>query len=138
MKKSGREQMLSMARVGQDKVDKSIRPPVGYGVIDQVFVIFLDAFKDEWRRRLVNQSGCNAMAGEWQRSLRYYGNDLVLRAARECVVSNSVPPYLSGFIAMCEALKREVKPVSRNHALGRASMSTIRKMVGLNDQGESR
>ncbi len=85
MKKSGREQMLSMARLGQEKVDKSIRPPVGYKVIDQVFKMFLDAYKDEFRLRVGRQDGCNTLAGVWLLSLRSYGNDLVLMAAKQWI-----------------------------------------------------
>ncbi|PHQ63252.1 MAG: hypothetical protein COC10_07140 [Sphingobium sp.] len=134
MKKSGREQMLSMARVGQEKVDKSIRPPVGYKVIDQVFKLFLDAYKDEFRRRVGTQEGCNSLAGEWFYSLKYYGDDLVLKAARHCIENNAVPPYLSAFLAVCDSLKAEMKTVPRNHDVGRAKLADIRKMVGLNGQ----
>lgn len=134
MKKSGREQMLSMARVGQEKVDKSIRPPVGYKVIDHVFKIFLDFYKDEFRRRVGSQDGCNALAGEWLYSLKYYGNDLVLEAAKYCTQNNAVPPPLSAFLAVCDSLKAEMKPVPRNHDVGRAKLADIRKMVGLNGQ----
>jgi hypothetical protein len=138
MKKSGREQMLSMARVGQEKVDKSIRPPVGYKVIDQVFKIFLDFYKDEFRRRVGSQDGCNALAGEWLFSLKYYGNDLVLEAARYCTQNNAVPPPLSAFLAVCDSLKAEIKPVQRNPAVGRAALSGIHKMVGSSKQEGSR
>jgi hypothetical protein len=134
MKKSGREQMLSMARLGQEKVDKSIRPPVGYKVIDQVFKLFLDAYKDEFRRRVGSQDGCNTLAGEWLLSLRYYGNDLVLMAAKHCIENNAVPPHLSAFLAVCDSLKAEMKPVPRNHDVGRAKLADIRKMVGLGSQ----
>lgn len=130
MKKSGREQMLSMARLGQDKVDKSIRPPVGYGVIDKVFKLFLDSYKDEFRRRVGNQDGCNTLAGEWLLSLRYYGDELVLKVAHYCIENNAVPPYLSAFLAVCDSLKRDLKPVQRNPAIGRAALSEIHKMVG--------
>lgn len=134
MKKSGREQMLSMARLGQEKVDKSIRPPVGYKVIDQVFKLFLDAYKDEFRRRVGSQEGCNTLAGEWLRSLKYYGDDLVLAAAAYCIKTNAVPPYLSAFLAVCDSLKAEMKPAQRNHAVGRAALMGIHKMVGSDKQ----
>lgn len=127
-----------MARVGQEKVDKSIRPPVGYKVIDEVFKLFLDAYKDEFRRRVGTQDGCNSLAGEWFYSLRYYGDALVLSAARHCIENNAVPPYLSAFLAVCDSLKLEDKPVARNRDVGRAGVNKIRQMVGLDSHEGNR
>lgn len=130
--------MLSMARLGQEKVDKSIRPPVGYKVIDVVFKLFLDTWKDEFRRRVGSQAGCNALAGEWLLSLRYYGNDLILLAAKYCKENNAVPPHLSDFLAICESIKAEIKPVKKTREVGRTALSGLHKMVGTSNQEGSR
>lgn len=125
---TGHEQLLSMAREGKGKVDKSIRMPRGFGSVDFVFQRFLDRWKDEWRRRVVSQAGCDALAGEWQHSLRPF-DDAAIHKAVYRVIENAVPPSLGSFVDVVEMVVAERKPVVINRDAGRQHLARIKSLV---------
>lgn len=115
---TGHEQALAMAGLGKGKVDKSIKPPKGFGVIDHVFHRFNERWRDEFKRWVRSQEGCEALAGEWQRSLRYYG-EADIRKAVVVSLDNTLPPTLPSFIGMVEQVVHDRQPVKRNRSIGR-------------------
>lgn len=126
---TGHEQIQRMAGLGKDKVDKSIRPPVGFGVVDHVFHRFDQRWRDEWKRLMCSQAGCEALAGEWQREL-YLFDEAAVRAAVVRCLENTVPPTLVRFVSVVQLVREERKPKPVNRELGLRSLSEIKRMVG--------
>lgn len=125
---SGHEQLLNMAGEGRGKVDKSIQPPKGFGVVDYVFYRFQERWKDEWRRRMGSQLGCEAIAGEWRESLRPFSESDVRAAVLVCL-GNAMPPTVSSFVSYVRQAIDSRKPVSVNREYGRQQLESIRKQV---------
>lgn len=132
MANSGHEQLLSMAGEGKGKVDKSIKAPSGFGVVDHVFYRFQERWKDEWRRRMGSQAGCEAIAGEWLDSLQRFA-ECDVRAAVVVCLSNTMPPSLASFISYVEQARENRKPVKRDLNHGRQQLEIIKKQL----QGKS-
>lgn len=127
----GHSQLLNMAGEGRGKVDKTIKAPRGFGVVDHVFQRFLDRWKDEWRRRMGSQAGCDAIAGEWMNSLQRY-SERDVRAAVVVCLSNAMPPSLSSFVTYVEQVIEDRKPVKRDRGFGRQQLEVIRQQVASN------
>lgn len=127
MARSGHEQLLNMAGEGRGKVDKTIEPPTGFGVVDEVFRRFQQRWKDEWRRRMGSQAGCDAIAREWLDSLhRCYEGDV--RKAVDVCLDNSIPPTLVSFISYVErAAEIRRQPVKVNREYGRQQLENIKR-----------
>lgn len=132
MAKSGHEQLLNMAGEGRGKVDKTIQPPKGFGVVDYVFYRFQERWKDEWRRRMVSQAGCEAIAGEWLSSLDKF-SERDVRAAITVCLGNSIPPTLASFVSVVEQEKENRKPPKRNLAYGREQLEVIKQQFQNNN-----
>lgn len=132
VKKSGHEQALAMARLGLPKVDKSLRMPIGYGVVDKVFVGFNDRYRDEWKRRLISSEAAVGAAAEWHRALRRFPDDVVLDAAESCKRNYSMPPDLQQFISLCEVAYEAIKVSGprRTPSVAHAALANIRAMRG--------
>lgn len=128
MAESGHEQLLSMAGEGRGKVDKSIKPPRGFGVVDYVFQRFQERWRDEWRRRMGSQAGCEAIAGEWLNSLERY-SERDIRAAVSVCISNAMPPALSSFVSYVDQAIEDRKPVKRDLHYGRQQLDSIKKQL---------
>lgn len=122
---SGHEQSLAMAGLGKAKVDKSIRPPTGFGVVDSVFYRFNERWRDEFKRMVRSQAGCEALAAEWERSLVYYGEGDIRKAVDVCL-GNTLPPTLDGFVAVVKQQVELRKPVKRDKAVGRDWLNKIK------------
>ena len=122
---SGHEQALAMAGLGKGKVNKSIKPPRGFGVVDHVFHRFNERWRDEFKRSVRSQEGCEALAGEWQRSLIRFGESDI-RAAVVISLGNTLPPTLPSFIGMVEQVIKNRQPVKRDKAKGREWLNRIK------------
>lgn len=133
MANSGHTQLLNMAGEGKGKVDKTIKSPKGFGVVDSVFYHFQEKWKDEWRRRMGSQDGCNAIAGEWQVSLRPFCERDVLEAMRVCL-GNTMPPTMASFISYVEQARENRKPVKRDRGFGRQQLDVIRQQMSAGKQ----
>ena len=128
MSGSGHSQVLKMAGEGRAKVDKSIMPPKGFGVIDYVFQRFQEHWRDEWRRRMVSQAGCEALAGEWRDSLRLF-SERHIRQAIPIALRNTMPPSCAGFVNIVEQVVEEAKPVMVNRELGKQHLQQIKTLI---------
>lgn len=128
MANTGHEQLMSMVGEGKGKVDKTIKPPRGFGVVDHVFYRFQERWKDEWRRRMGNQAGCEAIAGEWLNSLQRY-SERDVRAAVAVCLGNTMPPSLSSFVSYVEQAIENRRPVKRDLAYGRQQLDSIKKQI---------
>lgn len=127
MNGSGHSQVMDMAREGRGKVDKSIVPPKGFGVVDYVFTKFQNRWKDEWRRRMVSQAGCEAIASEWRDSLRLF-DDAAIHKAADNAMTRLMPPTLAAFVDAVELVVESRKPVTVNRALGRQRLNEIKSL----------
>lgn len=128
MANSGHEQLLNMAGEGRGKVDKTIKAPRGYGPVDYVFYRFLERWKDEWRRRMVSQAGCEAIAHEWQNSLSRFSERDIREAVQVCL-GNSLPPSLASFVDVVEQAVENRKPVRRDKSHGKQQLALIRQQL---------
>lgn len=127
----GHTQLLNMAGEGRAKVDKTIKPPKGFGVVDSVFNRFQEKWKDEWRRRMVSQEGCNAIASEWEVSLRPFCERDVCEAMQVCL-TNTMPPSLASFITYVEQARENRKPVRQDRTFGRQQLDELRQKFSTN------
>lgn len=125
---SGHSQVMEMLREGKGKVDKTIQPPKGFGVVDYIFYRFQQHWRDEWRRRMVSQAGCEAIASEWQYALRNFSERHV-REAVGVAISNTLPPSISQFVDLVEQIVADSKPVPVNRALGKQYLQQIKSLV---------
>jgi hypothetical protein len=130
---SGHEQMLAMMSAGKGKVDKSIRPPSGFGVVDFVFARFDDRFKDRWKELMGSQAGCEAMAREWQAGLLRFSDDAVRQAVSVYRDNYSAVPNLSTFTDVVRQVikdrKKALQPEKRSEAsmqLGKSYLAKIK------------
>lgn len=126
----GHSQLLKMTGEGKSKVDKTIKPPKGFGVVDYVFDRFQAHWRDEWRRKMVSQAGCEAIAAQWQESLQKHYEPYV-RDAVKVALENTVPPTLDQFVDMVKMIAKSKKPVKQDRGYGRQQMANIRQQVGL-------
>lgn len=131
MASSGHEQLMSMAGEGRGKVDKTIKAPRGFGVVDHVFYRFQGRWKDEWRRRMGSQAGCEAIAREWQNSLQLFSEQDVRKAVVVCL-GNSMPPTLASFVDVVEQVVEDRKPVKRDREYGKQQLALLRKQLSGN------
>jgi hypothetical protein len=131
MAEAGHEQLLRMAGEQRGKVDKTIQPPKGFGAVDYVFYRFQQRWRDEWRRRMGSQAGCEAIAGEWLNSLQRYSERDVRAAVLVCL-ENTMPPSLSSFVSYVEQAIESRKPVKRDLAYGRQQLESIKKQFSTN------
>lgn len=125
---TGHSQVLKMAAEGRGKVDKSIVPPKGYGAVDYVFQRFQEHWRDEWRRRMVSQAGCEALAGEWRDSLRLF-SERHIRQAVQLAMRNTMPPSCAAFVDIVEQVVEDARPVPVNRELGKQHLQQIKALV---------
>ncbi len=117
-------------------MDKTIKPPSGYGPVDHVFYRFQERWRDEWRRIMVSQAGCEALAGEWQRGLRQFDESAIRQAVIVAVSNCTMPPVLSSFVDMVEQViaERRERNAPRNHELGRQKLNEIKALLNGEDR----
>jgi uncharacterized protein (DUF849 family) len=128
---SGNEQTLAMAGLNQAKVDKSIKMPVGFGVVDAVFREFDGKYKDEWKRRLISTEASIGTAEAWRLALQRFDSAAVMIAVEVCKNHFALPPDVHQFVGAVEAAIRnraKDKP-TRTPALARKALSNIRKTL---------
>jgi|GEM_PF-2440013 len=123
---TGHEQTLKMMGAGQPKVNKAIRPPVGYGPIDKLFEMFNNRWRDEWKRKFPNQEACNSLAREWQVSLRWFDKEVILEAGAIAVKNCVAPPDLLLFSDMVKQVKKDRKPPTVTREFGREALKRIK------------
>jgi len=122
---SGHEQALAMAGLGKGKVDKSLKMPKGFGVIDTVFASFDGKWKDEWKRRLQSPEGVLVVAAEWRRAVFRFDDAAVLDAVK-AVRGNLLPPELPAFISAVEAQLALRKGTAEDEAIAKARARAAR------------
>jgi len=124
---SGNEQTLAMAGLHQAKVDKSIKMPTGFGVVDVVFAEFDSRYKDEWKRKLISSEAAIGAAETWRSTLQRFDSAAVMTAIEVCKKHFALPPDVHQFVGAVEmAIKNRAKGEPKvNRQYGRAMMNQI-------------